>query len=80
MAPSVVGGMVRKDFRLNGKTVLITGANTGIGLATSIDMAERGARVIMACRNKDKGTNARKAVSVFPFCRIYKCISLKPNS
>ena len=37
---------------LNGKTVLITGANSGLGFALSIQSAERGARVIMACRSQ----------------------------
>ena len=36
---------------LTGKTVIITGANTGIGLETAVDLAKRRTRVILACRD-----------------------------
>lgn len=39
--------------KMEGKTVLITGANGGIGRETAKDLAKRGARIIMACRNLD---------------------------
>nr|XP_022915032.1 retinol dehydrogenase 12-like [Onthophagus taurus] len=47
---------------LIGKTVLVTGSNTGIGYYTALDFAKRGAKVILACRNKIKGEEARKQI------------------
>ncbi|RUS72780.1 hypothetical protein EGW08_019457 [Elysia chlorotica] len=40
--------------KLNGKTVVITGCNTGIGFETAKDLAQRGARIIMACRDMER--------------------------
>ncbi|KAK0054882.1 retinol dehydrogenase 12 [Biomphalaria pfeifferi] len=48
--------------RLDGKTVLITGANTGIGKETAKEMARRGGRVIMACRDLDKANQAKDEI------------------
>ena len=47
---------------LKGKTVVITGANTGIGKETAVDLAKRGARVIIGCRNMEKGKEALKEI------------------
>ena len=38
---------------LSGRTVIVTGANSGIGFHTTKQLAARGARVVMACRNVD---------------------------
>ena len=48
--------------RLDGKAVIITGANTGIGKETAVDLAKRGAIVVMACRDMKRGEAALKEV------------------
>ena len=45
-----------------GKSVVITGANSGLGFFTSLAFAKKGARVIMACRNLEKGELARQNI------------------
>ena len=56
------GGVCYSKEMLDGKTVIITGANTGIGKQTAIDLAKRNARVIIACRNVERGKQAEKDI------------------
>ncbi|XP_029313870.1 retinol dehydrogenase 11 [Cottoperca gobio] len=50
------------DVRLEGKTAIITGANVGIGKETAKDLASRGARVILACRDMAKAEQAARDI------------------
>ena len=52
------GEVCRSKAMLDGKTVIITGGNTGIGKETAIDLAKRNARIILACRSQEKGKKA----------------------
>lgn len=45
-----------------GKTILVTGANSGLGFHTSRALAAAGARVLMACRSADKAEAARAQI------------------
>lgn len=48
---------------LQGRTFLVTGGNTGIGLATASALAARGGRVYVACRSRQKGEAAAAAIA-----------------
>ncbi|MDY6808138.1 MAG: oxidoreductase [Actinomycetota bacterium] len=47
---------------MDGRVVVVTGANSGIGLETVRHLAGLGARVVMACRNLDSAEEARADV------------------
>ena len=54
----------QKDIpNLTGKVAVITGANSGLGLESTKALAQKGATVIMACRNLEKAENAKDEVS-----------------
>jgi NAD(P)-dependent dehydrogenase (short-subunit alcohol dehydrogenase family) len=48
-----------KPKSMNGKTVIITGGNGGIGKETAIALARLGARIILACRNLDSANQTK---------------------
>ncbi len=55
------GGRCKSKNRVDNKVVVITGANTGIGFQTALELAKRGARVIIACHDTK---DAEKAVKI----------------
>ncbi|MEZ4518593.1 MAG: oxidoreductase [Chloroflexota bacterium] len=47
---------------LNGKTAVVTGANSGLGYETALKLAEHGATVVLACRNRERGERAVQTI------------------
>uniref|UniRef100_T1J5Y9 Retinol dehydrogenase 13 n=1 Tax=Strigamia maritima TaxID=126957 RepID=T1J5Y9_STRMM len=90
IAASIFGAVAYKESkspkylgeeRIDGKTVIITGANSGIGLETAKELARRGGRIFMACRDLAKCELARQRVidatqSETVFCRVCDLASL----
>jgi len=58
----VLGANYTKNTRIPDKVVIITGANTGIGKENAIDLAKRGAKVYIACRDIKRGEDALKEI------------------
>ncbi|XP_072391056.1 retinol dehydrogenase 12-like [Diabrotica undecimpunctata] len=56
------GGVCRCTARLDGQVVVITGANSGIGKALGLELAQRGATLVLACRSINKGLEAKKYI------------------
>ncbi|KAJ1916216.1 Dehydrogenase/reductase SDR member 12 [Tieghemiomyces parasiticus] len=50
------------DVSLTGKVAIVTGANSGIGRQTSLELLSKGATVHMVCRNPDRAREARDLV------------------
>ncbi|MFL1429964.1 MULTISPECIES: SDR family NAD(P)-dependent oxidoreductase [unclassified Nocardiopsis] len=46
-----------------GRTAVVTGGNTGLGLRTAAALAEKGARVVLAVRDPAKGTRAAERIT-----------------
>ena len=46
------------DTNMSGKVCLVTGANSGIGKVTAAELARKGARVVMVCRDRARGEAA----------------------
>lgn len=58
-----MSGFTARDVPAQGgKCFLVTGANTGLGFEASKVLAERGARVLLACRSEDKARRAMERI------------------
>jgi len=69
-------GTYRGKEKLEGKVAIVTGGNTGIGLETARGLAERGARVILGCRNKQRGEAAVSSIISSTGNKMVVCIQL----
>ncbi|CAH1995551.1 unnamed protein product [Acanthoscelides obtectus] len=59
------GSKCESSGRIEGKNVIITGGASGIGLETTKELSKRGANIILAIRNAEKGTKAVEEIKNF---------------
>jgi NAD(P)-dependent dehydrogenase (short-subunit alcohol dehydrogenase family) len=61
---------------MKGKTVVITGASSGIGQITAHELARRGARIVMVVRNREKGQRVIDEINrAFPEAQLELAIA-----
>src|SRR2546423_8183804 len=48
---------------MQGKICMVTGANSGIGKATALALAQMGATVVMVCRDRARGEEAQREIT-----------------
>src|SRR6266567_4958073 len=48
---------------MQGKICMVTGANSGIGKATALELAQMGATVVMVCRDRARGEEAKSEIT-----------------
>lgn len=54
-----MGWTAREIPPQNGRIAVVTGANSGLGYVTALELARHGARVVLACRSQERGEDAR---------------------
>lgn len=70
------GERYKKEHEIYGRTVIVTGANTGIGKETAKELAKRGGRVVLACRDLNKCERAKKEIIDESFNKNVVCKEL----
>src|SRR5256885_5494743 len=62
----MTGWPAREIPDLSGRTAVVTGGNSGIGYHTAKELADHGARVVVASRSADRGRAAVEAIGAGP--------------
>jgi len=52
------------NIDMNNRIIIVTGANTGLGYETSLSLSKMGAKVVMACRNMSKASDAKNQILI----------------
>ncbi|XP_049878488.1 dehydrogenase/reductase SDR family member 13-like [Pectinophora gossypiella] len=73
-------GICKCSRHLVGKVTIVTGANSGVGFETAKDFADRGAKVIIACRNEERGRKARDDIITATGNKDVHCYKLDLSS
>ena len=61
----MLSAVPQSEISMSGKTVLITGATSGLGLATALLLAEQGAEVVMVGRDRTRGNFMRAEIAKY---------------
>ena len=48
---------------MDGRVCIVTGANSGVGFESSLQLAQKGAHLVMVCRNRQRGEAARTKIT-----------------
>src|SRR5438128_8074571 len=51
------------NISMQGKICMVTGANSGIGKATALALAQMGATVVLVCRDQARGEETQRAIT-----------------
>lgn len=76
-----VRSLLRGSSPLAGRTVLVTGASSGVGEATALEVARRGARVLLVARRAEELARVRAEIEAFGCAAAsYVCDLTDPDS
>ncbi|CAK1598951.1 unnamed protein product [Parnassius mnemosyne] len=76
----VTYGICRSNAHMVGKVVIITGGSSGIGLETAKNLADRGAKIIIACRSVRRAALAKEEIIKYTGNTSIHCMQLDLSS